>query len=184
MRVITGQWKGAKLAALPGEATRPTTDRVKESIFNIIQFDIEGRRVLDLFAGNGQLGIEALSRGAAEAVFVDNSAKAAAVIRQNLEKLRVDKARVVNKDAVAFLQTQDRPFSLIFIDAPYHSTYIRKCLAAIADRNLLAEGGLIVCESGIDDSWDEPQGFCGTVYRYGKTRVTIYGMPRLEVTAE
>ena len=88
MRVITGKWRGSKLAALPGEATRPTTDRVKESIFNIIQFDIEGRRVLDLFAGNGQLGIEALSRGAADCVFVDNSREAAAIIAQNLAKVR------------------------------------------------------------------------------------------------
>ena len=103
MRVITGSARGRRLRELEGQETRPTTDRVKEGIFNIIQFDIEGRRVLDLFAGTGQLGIEALSRGAESAVFVEQRRDAVRLIRENLELTGLaDRGRVVNGDAMAF----------------------------------------------------------------------------------
>ena len=104
MRVITGTARGRKLKELPGRETRPTTDKVKESIFNIIQFDIEGRNTLDLFAGTGQLGIAALSRGAARCAFVDARREAAALVRENLAHCGLaDRARVVQGDALAFL---------------------------------------------------------------------------------
>ncbi|MCL2545575.1 MAG: 16S rRNA (guanine(966)-N(2))-methyltransferase RsmD [Oscillospiraceae bacterium] len=176
MRVITGQWRGSKLHSLPGDATRPTSDRVKEAIFNIIQFDVEGRRALDLFAGNGQLGIEALSRGARDCVFVDNSRAAADILRQNVEKVHAqEQSRVLVKDALAFLQGAEEPFGLIFIDPPYRSTFIRKALALIAERNLLQDGGLIVCESDIDDQWEAPAQWNAVEYRYGRVKVTVYG---------
>ena len=117
MRVITGTARGRRLKELEGLETRPTTDRVKEGVFNIIQFDIEGRRVLDLFAGTGQLGIEALSRGAASAVFVDQRRDAASIIRENLKLTGLsDRARVVNGEAMAFLSSQRERFDLIFLD--------------------------------------------------------------------
>ena len=106
MRVITGSARGAKLKTLEGLATRPTSDRVKEAIFNIIQFDIEGRRVLDLFGGSGQLAIEALSRGADYAVLVDQSAEAVKVIKDNLKKVKFDqKASVFQMDYLRYLST-------------------------------------------------------------------------------
>ena len=120
MRVITGTARGRRLKELDGYETRPTTDRVKEGIFNIIQFDIDGRKVLDLYAGTGQLGIEALSRGAASAVFVDQRRDAAALIRDNLKLTGLeDRAKVVCGDAAAFLPSAGEKFGLIFIDPPY-----------------------------------------------------------------
>ncbi len=116
MRVITGIARGMRLKELPGLETRPTTDKVKESIFNIIQFDIEGRRVLDLFGGTGQLGIEALSRGADHCTFVDLRKEAAAVIRENLAHTRLEEhARVVQGDCMAFLTGAGERFDLIFL---------------------------------------------------------------------
>ena len=109
MRVITGSARGRKLKTLEGTDLRPTTDKVKESMFNILQFCIEGRRVLDLFAGSGQLGIEALSRGAESATFVDASKNAVAVVKQNLQTVGLaDNARVVCTDSISFLRTADQ----------------------------------------------------------------------------
>ena len=120
MRVITGTARGRKLAALEGLEVRPTTDMVKEAMFSILQFEVEGANVLDLFAGSGQLGIEALSRGAAGAVFVDQRRDAASLIRDNLKLTGLeDRARVVCGDAAAFLSSAGEKFGLIFIDPPY-----------------------------------------------------------------
>ena len=120
MRVITGSARGRRLKELEGQETRPTTDRVKESIFNIIQFDVEGSRVLDLFAGTGQLGIEALSRGAAAAVFVEQRRDAAALVRENLKITGLtDRARVVNGEALSYLASAGEKFDIIFLDPPY-----------------------------------------------------------------
>ena len=119
MRVITGTARGRKLLEPDGMAVRPTTDMVKEAMFNIVQFDIEGRRVLDLFAGTGQLGIEALSRGAAECVFVDESAKSVKLVRTNLERCAL-LCRVEQADSIGFLR-QVGKFELIFLDPPYDS---------------------------------------------------------------
>ena len=119
MRVITGTARGRRLKELEGMETRPTTDRVKEGMFNVLQFDIEGRRVLDLFAGTGQLGIECLSRGAKSAVFVDRRADAVKLIRENLKVTELtDRARVVSGDSMEYLKQLREQFDLIFLDPP------------------------------------------------------------------
>ena len=122
MRVITGTARGRKLLEPAGMDIRPTADVVKEAVFNIIQFDVEGRRVLDLFAGTGQLGIEALSRGAAECVFVDESAKAVKIVRENLSRCKLE-GRVMQTDAVSYLPRAGI-FDIIFLDPPYDTTLL------------------------------------------------------------
>ena len=120
MRVISGTARGRRLKELEGMETRPTTDRVKEGMFNVLQFDIEGRRVLDLFAGTGQLGIECLSRGAKEAVFVDRRTDAVRLIRENLKVTDLaDRAKVVSGDSVAYLKSLQEQFDIILLDPPY-----------------------------------------------------------------
>ena len=120
MRVITGTARGRVLKTLEGEDVRPTTDRVKEAVFSIIQFEIEGRRVLDLFAGSGQLGIEALSRGAASATFVDMSKDSLSAVKYNLEHTKLgDNAKVVQTDALSFLKLTKDKFDIVFLDPPY-----------------------------------------------------------------
>ena len=117
MRVITGTARGRVLRTLEGEDVRPTTDRVKEAVFSIIQFEIEGRRVLDLFAGSGQLGIEALSRGAASATFVDMSKDSLSTVKYNLEHTKLgDNAKVVQTDALSFLKLTKDKFDIVFLD--------------------------------------------------------------------
>ena len=117
MRVITGTARGRVLRTLEGEDVRPTTDRVKEAVFSIIQFEIEGRRVLDLFAGSGQLGIEALSRGAASATFVDMSKDSLSAVKYNLEHTKLgDNAKVVQTDALSFLKLTKDKFDIVFLD--------------------------------------------------------------------
>ena len=151
MRVITGTARGRKLGQLQGMDTRPTTDQVKESIFNIIQFDIEGRRVLDLFAGTGQLGIEALSRGAAGCTFVDQRRDAAALVRSNLKLCRLsDRARVVQGEALSFLASDRERYHLVFLDPPYQTELLENALKKIAEIDILMENGIIICESPAD----------------------------------
>ena len=177
MRVITGSARGAKLKTLEGLATRPTSDRVKEAIFNIIQFDIEGRRVLDLFAGTGQLGIEALSRGAAGCTFVDQRKEAVALVRSNLKLCQLsDKARVVQGEGLSFLSTVREPFHLIFLDPPYKAELLENALKKIAEIDMLTENGIIICESPADKVLPElPQPYQkGREYRYGKIKITVY----------
>lgn len=128
MRVITGTARGRRLKEPQGMDIRPTTDKVKESMFSILQFDIEGRRVLDLFGGTGQLGIEALSRGASEVVFVDKSAAALKLIRENLELCGLsDRARVRNGDSLAYLRSGEK-FDLVFLDPPYDTGLLEQAL--------------------------------------------------------
>ena len=122
MRVITGTARGRRLKELKGEDTRPTTDRVKEGIFNIIQFDIEGRRVLDLFGGTGQLGIECLSRGAESATFADARSDATRLIRENLEHTGLaDRAAVLTADYATVLSAGQEKYDLVFLDPPYQT---------------------------------------------------------------
>lgn len=177
MRVITGTARGRKLRELPGMDTRPTTDKVKESIFNIVQFDVEGRRVLDLFAGTGQLGIEALSRGAEKCVFVDASREAVKVIRENVELTGFDsQGRIQQGDAVAFLTSCREKFALCFLDPPYASELLDKALEKIAEIDIMAENGIIVCESAADRILPQlPAPYeMGREYRYGKIKLTLY----------
>ena len=177
MRVITGSARGAKLKTLEGLATRPTSDRVKEAIFNIIQFDIQGRRVLDLFGGSGQLAIEALSRGADYAVIVDQSAEAVKVIKDNLKKTKFDQqASVFQMDYLRYLSTAREKFDLIFLDPPYAEKSLENALQKISEIDILSEGGIIICERPKDKVMPPEVGglLCSRDYNYGKTAVNLY----------
>ena len=177
MRVITGSARGAKLKTLEGLATRPTSDRVKEAIFNIIQFGIEGRRVLDLFGGSGQLAIEALSRGAEYAVIVDESREAVNVIKDNLKKVRFDQnASVFQMDYQRYLSTSREKFDIIFLDPPYAEKMLENALRKISEIDILSEGGIIVCERPKEKEMPATVGdfICSKDYIYGKTAINIY----------
>ena len=146
MRVITGTARGRVLRTLEGEDVRPTTDRVKEAVFSIIQFEIEGRRVLDLFAGSGQLGIEALSRGAASATFVDMSKDSLSAVKYNLEHTKLgDNAKVVQTDALSFLKLTKDKFDIVFLDPPYASSLVVDSMKLLSD--VVAAGGCAICET-------------------------------------
>jgi 16S rRNA (guanine(966)-N(2))-methyltransferase RsmD len=176
MRVISGSARGRKLREPMGQAIRPTTDMVKESVFNIIQFELEGRRVLDLFAGTGQLGIEALSRGASAAVFVDESTDALKLVRDNIKTAGLtDKAEIVRGDALTYLKSCGK-FDIIFLDPPYETTLLDKALARIFEFDILVENGIIICESKTDKVLPEPPPPYqkGRDYRYGHIRITLY----------
>lgn len=177
MRVITGSARGKKLKELPGLDTRPTTDRVKEGLFNVIQFDIEGRRVLDLFAGTGQLGIECLSRGAAFCDFADHSPAAMRVIRENVAACRLtDRAAFHQRDFSAVLNGARGKYDLIFLDPPYASGDLERALKMIAEIDIVSGNGIIVCETPAEHRLPElPGDYVRTgEYRYGKIKVTLY----------
>ena len=176
MRVITGTARGRKLKELEGYDTRPTTGRVKEGLFNILQFDIEGRQVLDLFAGTGQLGIEALSRGAAAAVFVEQRRDAAALVRENIRLTGLeDRGRVVSGEALGFLASCREKFDIILLDPPYASELLKNAITAISQFDILSNHGIMVCESPAE--WDappvEPPYFLRRSYRYSGTKLTL-----------
>ena len=174
MRVITGSAGGRKLKTPSSEDIRPTTDNVKESVFNIIQFDIEGRRVLDLFGGTGQMGIEALSRGAREVVFIDKSKDAVKLIRDNLQTCGMQ-AKVVQTDALSYLRSGER-FDLIFVDPPYDSCLYEPVLSAINSVDNLSEDGIIICEARADLPFPDVKEPYRKVreYRYGRVKICIY----------
>lgn len=177
MRVISGTARGRRLKELPGMDTRPTTDKVKEALFNIIQFEIEGRRVLDLFGGTGQLGIEALSRGAAHCTFVDSSRQAAAVIRDNLKTVGFsDLSAVQQGDALAFLAGCRQRFDVILLDPPYQTDLLENCIQNITRFDILSEHGIMICESAAEKQMPEPDAPYekGREYRYGKIKLTVY----------
>lgn len=174
MRVITGLVRGKRLVAPEGYDIRPTTDNVKEAIFNIIQFDIEGRRVLDLFAGTGQLGIECLSRGASEVVFVDESRVSVATVKDNLKRCGFS-APVLQIDALTYLRSCGK-FDIILVDPPYSSGLYAPVLELIGSVDILNEGGIIICESGTESVLpDMSLPYCrAKEYRHGKVRLTKY----------
>ena len=176
MRVITGIAGGIPLKAPEGLETRPTADRVKQALFNIIQFDIAGK-VLDLFAGSGQLGIEALSRGASEATFVDAGKEAVSVLRSNLKKTGfTGKSEVVQTDYMSFLDHCRKKYRLIFLDPPYAEKFLENAIKRISEIDILAEGGIIVAERPAEKALD--QNFKGLVrskdYQYGRTIITLF----------
>lgn len=175
MRVITGSARGRTLKALEGDSVRPTSEKVKEAVFSIIQFEIEGRRVLDLFAGSGQMGIEALSRGAAACVFVDSGKDAVKIIKHNLEHTGLGgNASVMQTDVFSFLRTSRQTFDIVFLDPPYAQGYIPKVLPPAAES--VNEGGVIICEAPFGEELPETAGDMGLYrsYKYGKTSITVY----------
>ena len=175
MRVITGTAKGCRLETPEGMDTRPTVGRVKEGIFSAICFDIEGRRVLDLFAGSGQMGIEALSRGARSCVFVERSRATAELVGRNCKAARVDAAAtVVCRDAVSYLANTAERFDLVFLDPPYGATLWEPCLERLSD--LVTDGATVVCESDRDTDLPETVGTLSVfrTYRYGRVAVRLY----------
>lgn len=176
MRVITGTARGRNLVTVPGnELVRPTPQKVKEAVFSAIQFDIEGRRVLDLFAGCGQMGIEALSRGAESAVFVDASEVSLSTVKQNLEATALSsKAQLIRADYSLFLSRCTDSFDIAFLDPPYNADLLEKALRAIAP--VMSGFGIIICEHPTDISLpEEAEGFAvARSYRYGKIAVTVY----------
>ncbi len=175
MRVITGTARGRKLYTLEGDDVRPTTDIVKEALFSIIQFEIEGRRVLDLFGGSGQLAIEALSRGADSAVIVDMSKSAIDVIKKNLEITSFSKkAVVVNSDALSFLQRRTEKYDIALLDPPYSKGLIEKALPKVSE--VMNDSGVIICEAPYKEELPETAGSftLQRKYRYGKTGLFLY----------
>lgn len=177
MRVITGTARGVQLKTPEGIQTRPTSDRVKEALFSIIQFDVPGRRVLDLFGGTGQLGIEALSRGAKSAVFVDAGDKACKLIRENLHRCKMDNnAQIIRADYLQYLQTCRDKFGLIFLDPPYAEVFLENALKKITEIDILESGGIIVAERpvGKDLPWDFTGYSRSKDYKYGNTLLTLY----------
>ncbi len=177
MRVITGSARGRRLKELEGMETRPTTDRVKEGMFNVLQFDIEGRRVLDLFAGTGQLGIECLSRGAASAVFVDRRADAVRLVRENLKLCGLaDRAQIVTGDALDFLGSVRSPFDVILLDPPYGTDLLGECISRIARFDILSRPGIMVAEHPAEQTLPQlaPPWRRSRYYRYGKIGFTVY----------
>jgi len=176
MRVISGIVRGKKLALPSSSGIRPTSDKVKESVFNIIQFDIEGRRVLDLFAGTGQLGIEALSRGARSAVFVDSAADSLKLIRENVNNCGFSARSSIRAcDALAALET-DEKFDLIFIDPPYSSQLAGKALTKVAKFDKLDINGILICEFGVGSQLPMlPMPYVlKKEYKYGGVKIAKY----------
>ena len=149
VRVIAGLWRGRKLPVLNAEGLRPTTDRVKETLFNWLMMDVANARCLDCFAGSGSLGIEALSRQAQAVVFLEKFATAAQQLKKNLASLKTDKGTVINTDTLAYLaqKNNDKPFDIIFIDPPFHHQFVPQILPLLQQNNWLAENALIYIET-------------------------------------
>ena len=177
MRVITGKARGVQLKTPDGMNTRPTTDRVKEALFSIIHFDIPGASVLDLFAGTGQLGIEALSRGASDAVFVDIREDACKLIKENLKRTKLQaQAQVVKAEYSQYLRNCRQKFGIIFLDPPYSEEFLENSLNFITEIDILQSGGIIVAERPLGKalSGTYPGYSKSKDYKYGKVVLTIF----------
>ena len=177
MRVITGKARGVNLKTPDGLQTRPTTDRVKEAMFSIIHFVSPGARVLDLFGGTGQLGIEALSRGARNAVFVDAGDKACALIRENLKRCKMESdAKIIRADYLDYLSRCRERFNIVLLDPPYAEVFLENAIKKITEIDILESGGIIVAERpvGKELPWDFPGYTRSKDYKYGKTLITLY----------
>lgn len=177
MRVITGKARGVQLKTPEGMQTRPTSDRVKEALFSIINFDLPGAKVLDLFGGTGQLGIEALSRGANSAVFVDAREDACKLIRENLRRTKLEgQGKVVRSDYLDYLRRSHEKFDIILLDPPYAEVFLENALKCITEIDILQTGGIIVAERPLGK--DLPCTFEGFTrskdYKYGQTLLTLY----------
>ena len=180
MRIITGRAKGIRLRTLEGDATRPTAERVKESVFSMLQFDIDGRSVLDLFAGSGQMGLEAVSRGAAHATMVDQSKDAIRIIQENATKTKLmEDCTIWQGAALDFIRrNQGKQFDLVFLDPPYASDLYATTLQALLDGEMLKETSLIICESDTEGIFQSKPSVAERFsvqksVRYGRIVVTI-----------
>lgn len=177
MRVITGSAKGKRLKTPEGLQTRPTADRVKEAVFSAVQFEVIHARFLDLFAGSGQMGIEALSRGASCAVFVDARREACKLVQENLNVTGLaQSAQVVQSDYLAYLERCREKFDIIFLDPPYAEVFLENALKKISEIDILSDCGIIICERPADklQDFEIPGLQRAKDYRYGKTWVTVY----------
>ena len=182
MRIITGKARGIRLETLEGLNTRPTAERAKEAVFSMLAFDIEGRRVLDLFAGSGQMGLEALSRGAVSAVMVDCARAAVEIIKKNTAKTRLEGAEIVCADSMNWLEGAAKKglsFDIVFMDPPYAEKLLPRCLEKLLRVNLLKSTSLIVCESGAQEDL-----FCGDealADRFDVIKSTRYGVAYVNI---
>ena len=180
MRVIAGTARRTVLVTPEGAGTRPTTDRIKETLFNILAPTLADASFLDLFAGSGGIGIEALSRGAREAVFADRDSEASRGIRENLERTKLsNRAQVYPQDALSVLrrlESRHAAFDFIFLDPPYETGLLKNALECIAKFDILSDHGIILCESSVTEALPElPEPYqMGRVYRYGKIKITAY----------
>ena len=177
MRVIAGSARGIQLKTPDGMKTRPTTDRVKEAMFSIIHFDIPGARVLDLFGGTGQLGIEALSRGAASATFVDQSDASCRLIKENLRRAKFEGlGKVIRGDYMEYLSRCREEYDIILLDPPYAEVFLENALKRITEIDILRTGGIIVAERplGKELPWDFEGYTRSRDYKYGQILVTLY----------
>ena len=177
MRVITGKARGVALKTPDGIHTRPTSDRVKEALFSIIQFDIPGAKVLDLFGGTGQLGIEALSRDAKSCVFVDERDDACKLITENLRRTKLQQyAKVIRSDYLSFLNQCKEKFDIILLDPPYAEVFLENSIKRITEIDILQSGVIMVTERpvGKDLLWDFPGYTRSKDYKYGSTLLTLY----------
>ena len=187
MRIITGRAKGVHLLTLEGETTRPTAERVKEAVFSMLQFDIEGRRVLDLFAGSGQMALEAISRGAREAVLIDRSREAVGIINKNIAKTKFsDECKVFCMDYSEYIRRfGGEKFDIIFLDPPYAKGLYAPALSALLEADMLKETSLIVCESDCAEIFGKDEALAKRfsevkVSRYSRTVITILTLAKGE----
>ena len=177
MRVVAGSARGTVLKTPDGMLTRPTADRVKEAVFSILHFDVQNAVVLDLFGGTGQLGIEALSRGAKRAIFVDHQQKACELIKENLRRTKfTQQASVVRGDYLEYLKRTKEQFDIILLDPPYAEIFLENALNCIAEIDILRDDGIIVTERPLEKALDiQMPGFTRSRdYKYGKTLITLY----------
>jgi 16S rRNA (guanine(966)-N(2))-methyltransferase RsmD len=175
MRVITGEARGRRLITLEGEDVRPTTEKVKEAIFSAIQFDIQGRRFLDLFAGSGQMGIEALSRGAESATFVDSSRRAVDIVRKNLNSVGFyDRAKVLHTDSLSFLEMNSEMYDIVFLDPPYGTGLLQEVLPKVFEN--VKKTAVIIVENPENEEIFENYGefMLDRQKHYGKIKVSMY----------
>lgn len=177
MRIITGKYKGRKLETPVGYDVRPTSDKVKEAVFSMLMYEVEGAVCADLFAGTGNLGLEALSRGAAKCYFSDNDRASIALVKANVEKCGAEgESVIISGDYMKALRRISEPLDLIFLDPPYESGYYGKALETIDSLDLLSQNGIIIAEHGKRiDLPDQVGGLCCFKRRhYGKSDVSLY----------
>lgn len=180
MRVVAGKHRGRVLAEFQGRDIRPTSDRVKESLFNILMLKIPNARILDVFSGSGNLGIESISRGAKEVVFNDSSKSSIGVLKKNLDMIK-ENAMVYQMDYASLLSLKMKPFDVIFLDPPYATEFGKNALQLISQNNLLNKEGVIVFETD-KETYPEVDGLTLSDNRhYGKTYLYFYTIDNKEI---